>query len=198
MAACGNLWQIGARKLAACGGLWQINKSPIQEDNKILDFSTLAPRSLIPAAWVPGGYDSSISAAWLPGLAGLMSSAGPCFASWDLERDGCSRLGSGVSPARRSGEAGGYILYIYIHILMYTKYTNHTPKITSLKTCSRNYISRRPSAYGVTVFFSINQLFCGEVFVSAVPMCQHLFFVCFCFDRICIAIANIYAGSLEL
>ena len=97
--------------VAACGGLWRPSRSPIEEDKMIrsFDLSILAPRSWIPAAWVHGGQDSSISAAWLPWLAGLMSSAGPCFEGWDLEGDGCSRLGSGVSHARCSGEVGGYV-----------------------------------------------------------------------------------------
>ena len=37
-----------------------------------------------------------------------MSSSGPCFEGWGFERHGCSRLGGGVSHARRSGEVGGY------------------------------------------------------------------------------------------
>ena len=53
-----------------------------------------------------------MSAAGLPGLAGLMSSAGPCFEGWDLERDECSRRGGVVSHARRSGEVGGYIVIL--------------------------------------------------------------------------------------
>ena len=60
-----------------------------------------------------------MSAAWLPGLAGLMSSAGPCFEGWNSERDGCSRLGGVVSHARRSGVVGAYLgslIYIYVYI----------------------------------------------------------------------------------
>jgi hypothetical protein len=101
----GSLW----RPVAGCGGGLHPSRSPIEEDKMIrfLDLSILAPRSWIPAAWVPGGQDSSISAAGPPWLAGLMSSAGPCFEGWDLEGAGCSRLGGGVSHARRSGEVGG-------------------------------------------------------------------------------------------
>ena len=73
----------------------------------------------MPAAWVPRGEVSSISAAWLPGLAGLMSFAGPCFEGWRLEGDGCSRLGGAVSHDRRSREVGGFhVIYLYIYICM--------------------------------------------------------------------------------
>ena len=94
-------WILGPecwQPVASCGGLWRRSRSPIEEDKMTgsFDLSILAPRSWIPAAWMPGGLDPSISAAWPPWLAGLMSSAGPCFKGWDLEGAGCSRLGSVV------------------------------------------------------------------------------------------------------
>ena len=102
---CGSLWQPWARSsgglkspVAACGSLLQPSRSPIEEDKMIRfrDSSILSPGSWIQAAWVPGGWDSSISAPWLPGLAGLMSSSGPCFEGWEMERTGCCRQGGVV------------------------------------------------------------------------------------------------------
>ena len=59
---------------------------------------------------MPGGQDSSIPAAWLPGLAGLMSSAGPCSEGCDLEKDhilGEEEESHTLDALERSAEAGG-------------------------------------------------------------------------------------------
>ena len=53
----------------------------------------------------------------MSGLAGLMSSSGPCFDGWDLEGAGCSRLGGGASHSRRSREVGDICdSYVYRHM----------------------------------------------------------------------------------
>ena len=109
--------------MAACGSLLHPSRSPIEEDKMLrsFDLSILASRSWIPAAWVPGGQDPLISAAWSLGLAAMISSFGPCFEGWELEGTGCSRLGGVVSHARRSGEVGGY-MHIYIYIYIYAHF----------------------------------------------------------------------------
>ena len=53
-------WILGPetwQPVAPCGSLLRPSRSPIEEDKMIrfLDLSILAPRSWIPAAWVPGG-----------------------------------------------------------------------------------------------------------------------------------------------
>ena len=50
-------WILVARTLAAWGGLWRPSGTPLKEDTMIrfFCFSILAPRSWVPAAWVPGG-----------------------------------------------------------------------------------------------------------------------------------------------
>ena len=50
-------WILGAESLESCGSLWRPSGAPSREDKMIrfLDFSSLVPRSLIPARWVPGG-----------------------------------------------------------------------------------------------------------------------------------------------
>ena len=48
-----------------------------------------------------------------------MFSAGLCFWGWELERDGCSRLGGGVSHARLSGEVGKYICSVCVVFVVF-------------------------------------------------------------------------------
>ena len=85
----------GWHRVAACGSLLHPSRSPIEED-KMIRSKHPGTQTWFPAAWVPGGSDSSISAAWLPGLAGLMSSSGPCFERWAMEGAGCCRQGGVV------------------------------------------------------------------------------------------------------
>ena len=109
--SCWVLGQKVGRPVSPCGDELRRSRSPIEEDKMIrfLDFSILATRSWIPAAWVPGGLDCL--AAWLPGcLAALLPCCLALLAGWLAGwLAACLGAWSVVSHARRSGEVGGYI-----------------------------------------------------------------------------------------